>query len=243
MVGPNLPDFYKNFSYFNKMMPTFSCLRLLILGLVFAGSAVQAQSSAPDMSLVERWLATNSGVGALKIDFTQTRHMRSVKRASSQDGTLWLDYRNHRFRWQTGDPANTIVVSLGSNLIIIRTPGKRYEVRPAGSGGSGGAPGMAALANGFPRTLAEFKQRYHVLETRAEANTQRIIAKPLGESGRGVNTFTFVIDSTRYRLLGIEIGLEDGSALHTVFRKVEVNPPLTQELFQPSVEGYTKTKF
>lgn len=222
------------------MMPSFSRLQLLILGFVFAGSALHAQSNAPDMSLVERWLATNSGLGTLKIDFTQTRHLRSVKRASSQDGTLWLDYQNHRFRWQTGDPANTIVVSLGANILIIRTPGKKYEVRQAGSGG---APGMAALANGFPRTLDEFKQRYHVLETRPEANTQRIIAKPLGESGRGVNTFTFVIDSTQHRLLGIEIDLEDGSALHTVFRHVEVNPILTQELFQPSVEGYTETKF
>ncbi|MBU6178458.1 MAG: outer membrane lipoprotein carrier protein LolA [Verrucomicrobia bacterium] len=192
------------------------------------------------MVLIERWLGTNSGVGALKIDFTQTRHMRSIKRASSQDGTLWLDYRNHLFRWQTGDPANTIVVSLGDKMLIIRTPGKKYEVREPGSGG---APGMAALANGFPRTLAEFKQRYHVLETRPEANTRRIVTKPLGESGRGVDTFTFVIDSTRFRLLGIEIDLEDGSAVHTVFRKVEINPPLPKGLFQPSVEGYTKTKF
>lgn len=222
------------------MISFASCLRLLIPGLILAGSAVRAQSNAPDLSLVERWLATNSGVGTLKIDFTQTRHMRSVKRASSQDGTLWLDYQNHRFRWQTGDPANTIVVSLGSNILIIRTPGKKYEVRQAGSGG---APGMAALANGFPRTLAEFKQRYHVLETRPEANTQRIIAKPLGESGKGVNTFTFVIDSTQFRLLGIEIDLEDGSAVHTVFRGVEVNPALSNELFQPPVDGYTETKF
>jgi outer membrane lipoprotein-sorting protein len=223
------------------MMASLSRFSCLFLALLFAGTISHAGSNAPDMSVVQRWLATNSGVGALKIDFTQTRRMRSVKRASSQDGTLWLDYQNHRFRWQTGDPATTIVVSLGSNLLIIRTPGKRYEVRKAGSGG--GAPGMAALANGFPRTLAEFKQRYHVLETRSEANTRRIITKPLGESGRGVDTFTFVIDSTRFRLLGIEIDLEDGSALHTVFRQVEVNPKLTPELFQPSVDGYTQTTF
>lgn len=222
------------------MMPILSPIRLFLVGLVFSGTVLQAQSHPPDMGVIERWLGTNSGVGALKIDFTQTRHMRSIKRASSQDGTLWLDYRNHRFRWQTGDPASTIVVSLGENMVIIRTPGKKYEVRQSGSGG---APGMAALANGFPRSLAEFKQRYHVLETRTAANTRRIITKPLGESGRGVDTFTFVIDSSRYRLLGIEIDLEDGSALHTVFRKVEVNPSLPKGIFQPSLEGYTKTKF
>ncbi len=214
---------------------------LLLAGVSgFFAVSLRAQSSAPDMEVVERWLATNSGLSSVKIDFTQTRQMRSVSRSVSQDGTLWLDYANHRFRWQTGDPAQTIVVSLGSDILIIRTPGKKYEVRPAGSGG---APGMAALAHGFPRTLAEFLQKYRVLETRPEANTKRIVTRALGEAGRGVETFTFVVDASHHRLLGIEIDLEDGSSVQTVFRRVETNVPVTQALFQPPVDGYTQTKF
>jgi outer membrane lipoprotein-sorting protein len=211
---------------------------LLCAGLLsFAATeSSHSQSSAPDISVVERWLATNSGVGALKIDFVQTRRMRSV----SQEGTLWLDYSNHRFRWQSGDPAQTIVVSLGKNILIIRTPMKKYEVRPAGSGG---APGMAALANGFPRSLPEFQQKYRVLEIRPESNTQRIVARPLGEGGRGVQTFTFVVDATHFRLLGIEIDLEDGSSVHTIFSRVETNVAMAADLFQPPLDGYTETKF
>ncbi len=220
-----------------------SRLRLIpvigILGLCYPVTA-SAQSSAPDMSVVERWLATNTGIGSLKIDFTQTRTMRAVKIPVRQDGTLWLDYSTHRFRWQTGEPAQTIVVNVGKNILIIRTPMKKYEIRPADSGG---APGMAAMANGFPRTLAEFQQKYRVLETRPDANTRRIIARPLGDAGRGVQTFTFVVDAKHFRLLGFEIELEDGSSVNTVFRQVATNVPLTQALFQPSVEGYTETKF
>ena len=218
--------------------------RYLVFPLIFGGLSftvpLAAQSSAPDMAVVERWLSTNSGVGSLKIEFTQTRRMRSVKVPMRQEGTLWLDYNNRRFRWQTGDPAQTIVVSLGRNILIVRTPMKRYEIRPAGSGG---APGMAALTNGFPRSLAEFKQRYRVLEIRNEANTKRIVARPLGESGRGVENFTFVVDASHYRLLGIEIDLEDGSSVDTVFRRVETNVAVNRSLFQPPIEGYTETKF
>lgn len=199
-----------------------------------------AQSNSPDMSVVQRWLATNTGVGSLQIDFTQTRRMRSVKLPVRQDGTLWLDYGAHRFRWQTGDPAQTIVVSQGNNILIMRTPMKRYEIRPAGSGG---APGMAALANGFPRTLAEFQQRYRVLETRPEANTKRIVTRPLGAGGRGVDTFTFVVDGSHHRLLGIEIDLEDGSSVNTVFSRVQTNVGMARDLFKPSLDGYTETKF
>jgi len=192
------------------------------------------------MGVIEKWLASNSGVSTLCIDFTQTRTMRSVKMPVKQDGVLWLDYPNDRFRWQTGDPAQTIVVSLGENILIIRTPMKRYEVRRPGSGG---APGMAALANGFPRSLAEFQQRYRVLETRPEANTRRIVTRPLGEAGKGVETLTFVVDGSHFRLLGIEIDLEDGSSVDTVFRRVQTNVVLQPDLFQPPVDGYTETKF
>ena len=210
-----------------------------LLCLVFSSFA-RAQSAAPDMSIVERWLSTNTGIGSLKIDFTQTRTMRSVRVPVRQEGSLWLDYSTHHFRWQTGDPAQTIVVNVGKDILIIRTPMKKYELRPSGSGG---APGMAAMANGFPRTLAEFQQKYRVLEIRPDANTRRIIARPLGEGGRGVETFTFVVDASHHRLLGFEIALEDGSSVNTVFRHVATNVPVTKGLFEPSVEGYTETKF
>lgn len=208
--------------------------------LLFFYSPPAAEGSSRDFSVVERWLASNSGIGTLRVDFTQTRRLKAVKLPVSQDGTLWLDYAHHRFRWQIGDPVQTIVVSLGSNILIIREPARRFEVRKAGSGG---APGMAALANGFPRNLEDFQRRYRLLEVRPEGNTQRIIAQPLGEAGRGVERMTFVIEGSHFRLLGIEIDLEDGSSMKTVFRKVETNPVLPSGLFQPPVDGYTETKF
>lgn len=221
--------------------PRRRLLFAILLGCAFCPWLhLSAQSNSPDMGFVQRWLATNSGVDSLQIDFTQTRRMRSVKLPVRQNGTLWLDYGAHRFRWQTGDPAQTIVVSQGKNILILRTPMKRYEIRPAGSGG---APGMAALANGFPRTLAEFQQRYRVLEVSPQANTKRIVTRPLGAGGRGVETFTFVVDGSHHRLLGIEIDLEDGSSVNTVFSRVQTNVGLARDLFKPSLEGYTETKF
>jgi outer membrane lipoprotein-sorting protein len=200
-----------------------------------------AQTAAPDRQIVERWLASNTDVRSLKIDFTQTRTMRSLKVPIRQSGTLWLDYRSDQFRWQTGDPAHTIVVSLGKKILIVRTPMKKFEVRAAGSGD--GAPGMAALANGFPRSMREFDAKYRILEIRKQNNTQRIVARPLGSGGRGVSSFTFVVDASQFRLLGIEIDLEDGSSVNTVFTRVETNVAIPANLFKPPLDGYTETKF
>jgi hypothetical protein len=76
---------------------------------------------------------------------------------------------------------------------------------------------MAALANGFPRNLADFQRKYRVIEIRPQSNTHRIVTRPLGASGKGVSNFTFVVDASHYRLLGIEIDLEDGSGVGTAY--------------------------
>ena len=216
---------------------------LFLLGFLLLSpmDRADAQTAAPDRQIVERWLASNTDVRSLKIDFTQTRTMRSLKVPIRQSGTLWLDYRSDQFRWQTGDPAHTIVVSLGKKILIVRTPMKKFEVRAAGSGD--GAPGMAALANGFPRSMREFDAKYRILEIRKQNNTQRIVARPLGSGGRGVSSFTFVIDASQFRLLGIEIDLEDGSSVNTVFTRVETNVAIPANLFKPPLDGYTETKF
>lgn len=197
-------------------------------------------SGADDLDIVKRWLATNSGVKSLKIDFTQTRVMRSIKVPIRQSGTLWLDHANSRFRWQVGSPPQTIVVKPGRELIIIRTPMKKYEKRAPGTGD---APGMAALVNGFPRTLSSFQRKYRILQVENKRSSYRIVAAPLGSGARGVKTFTYLVDSKSYRLTGIEIDLKDGSSIKTVFNKVVPNAAVSRSLFQPSLEGYRETKF
>jgi len=217
--------------------------RILVLLLASVLLAPGASRADVDFSLIERWLATNSGVGSLRIDFTQTRTMRALEIPIEQTGTLWLDYGSDRFRWQTGDPPQTIVIGRGDEMVIMRTPRQRYERRRVGEGGGGGPGGVGALAGGFPRTVEEFRRKYRVLDTSRRDNTFRIVTRPRGESGRGVETFTFVVEAGGFRLLGMEIDLEDGSSVDTVFDRVQLNPRLPPQLFVPDLRGYTETEF
>lgn len=194
----------------------------------------------PGLEVIQSWLGTNANADTLRIDFTQTRTMKSLKMPIRQNGVLWLDYRTGQFRWQTGDPPQTVVTKQGPNLIIARIPGKKFEVRPTGSGAS---PGMGALATGFPRSLDEFQRKYHVVDMVKQENIFRIKTKPLGAAGRGIGNFTFVIESDRYRLLGIEIDLEDGSSLNTVFDAVALNAPVNTALFSPDLTGFKQVEF
>jgi len=209
----------------------WSCLALMIF------SPLQSA----DLSVVEKWMATNTQVSSVKIDFTQKRTMRSLKVPISQSGTLWMDYGKDRFRWETGEPAQTIVTKQGGNLLIVRTPGKKFEHRPFGSGGDN--QGMSVMAGGFPRSMSEFTRKYRVLSTEKRDNTFRIATQPLGSAGKGVSQFTFVVQASEYRLVGMEIELKDGSSINTVFNRVELNVSVPGSLFSPDLTGYKETKF
>lgn len=219
------------------LSPTCRTLLALVAVLPVWALSPSALANPQGAEVLERWLATHSGVASVRVDFTQTRRMRTLRVPNRQDGTLWMNHRSGQFRWELGSPAQTIVLREGGDLLIVRTPAKRYERRPAGAGGNGGG-GIAMLASGFPRTPNEFHAKYRLLSVHRHDNVHRIATKPLGTAGRGVESFTFIVGADDYRLRGMELRLEDGSAVDTVFRRVVPNARIDPGVFRIDLAGY-----
>ena len=189
---------------------------------------------------VKQWLATNRGVDTLKVEFTQTRKLTSLKSVIRQRGVLWVDRRGEgSFRWQTGDPPGTIVTRKGGLLLIVRPRSRQYERRPAGESGSS----MAILAEGFPRSWEEFQRKYHLVGVKSRGEVHRINVQPRGQLDRGIQILTFVTGGARGVLQALDVKLRDGSSQQIVFDKVERRLPLSAELFSPDLSGYQATKF
>ncbi|MFT5468438.1 MAG: outer membrane lipoprotein-sorting protein [Verrucomicrobiales bacterium] len=214
----------------------------IIISLAFAASATAADEDGS--AIVERWLDAGSPVSALRVEFTQTRKLKTIKLPIVKKGTLWIDYAKDRFRWQTGDPPQTIVVRVADELTVIRTPGKKFERRDLGDNAGDAQPhALMALAGGFPRSVEAFNRDYRLIEANREGETFRLITQPLGARGKGVEHFIFLIDAEQHRLRGFEIQLEDGSSISTSFDAVETEPSLTDELFVPDLTNYRETQF
>ena len=121
---------------------------VLLLCLPLLAEASRADSGTSGEEDVVRWLETNEGLTTLKVEFTQTRRLVSLKNPIRQKGVLWLDHPSNRFRWQTGNPPKTIVVREGKELLIIRPPtaessngGRQAEEEvPAGPSSPGAFP-------------------------------------------------------------------------------------------------------
>ncbi len=208
---------------------------VMISGILWMPSHINGQDlSANDV--ISKWLETNNGVSRLKLNFTQTQVMKTVKAPLVQRGTLWLDMGSNKFRWEAG---KTLVTGNGSTITIQRTGSKKYEEREAGSG----APGMASLSKGFPKSLDDFNSKYKLLKVTKGASNYSILTQPLGSSGKGVKTFTFKVDAAKFNLEGISLVLKDGSRMSTNFNNIDRNPELPESLFTADLSGYTETKF
>lgn len=215
-------------------------LRLTVILLILGALGADLARADMDEVIVKRWLATNVGVDTLKIEFTQSRQLTSLKSVTRQNGVLWVDHRGEgRFRWQTGEPPQTIVIRRGGQLLIVRPRSKKYERRWTKESRSS----MAMLAEGFPRRWEEFQRKYRLLGVKSQSKTHRIDVQPLGSAGRGVRVLTFVIGNGNGRLQGIDAMFRDGSSQQIAFDKVVTKVPLPTGLFSPDLTGYQETKF
>ena len=105
------------------MIGKLSFLPALGILLAFSVSDLQAQDLSQEQ-VVANWLKTNEGVSRLKLNFTQTQSMKTVKVPIVQRGNLWLDLSSKKFRWEGGQ---TLVIGNSSNITIQRTGGKNTK--------------------------------------------------------------------------------------------------------------------
>lgn len=210
--------------------------------------ALQLPAAAEQATVVERWFQATATAESVEVVFSQKRKLKTIKLPIKNEGRLWIDYAGDRFRWQTGEPPQTIVLRVGTQLTIVRTPGKRFEVRDltqaaADDDRTKPKSGMMVLAGGFPRTLAEFEKQYRVLETELDGNVHRVLTKPIDARSESIEAFVFLIDAESFFLRGFEIELKDGSSIEMAFDEVKPNVELTDELFKHDLTGFKEAEF
>ncbi|NNC88892.1 MAG: outer membrane lipoprotein carrier protein LolA [Akkermansiaceae bacterium] len=212
-----------------------SALAGIILACLPGTGAAQSGSG-----VVERWLETNAGAGKLRVEFSQTRKINTLKVPIREKGVLWIDHQADRLRWQAGDPPKTIVIRHGGEILIVRPDQKKFERRAAGGAAT---PGVAALAGGFPRNMEEFERKYRLHDVKVRKDSCRIMAQPRGQAGRAVRSFTFVVGREDHRLRAVEIVFRDGSTQSIAFTKVEPGANIPPGIFNVDLSGYEAAQF
>jgi outer membrane lipoprotein-sorting protein len=140
----------------NKMLRP--ALRLLAL---FVLAATLAQASDYDAQF-NKWFEVQTNLQSWSGGFTQTRTLTVLNQPLVTMGKVWV--KRGEFRWELGDPPQTIVVRRPDELLIIYPRFKRAEKYPLGAAPVGPMKDALALLDAsLPRDRASMEEHFRLL--------------------------------------------------------------------------------
>jgi len=210
--------------------PALWRIRNLLLTLLFLTAAV---GHATDYDAqFNQWFEVQTNLQSWSGDFTQTRSLKVLAQPLITTGKVWV--KRGEFRWELGQPVQTIVLRRPDELLIVYPRLKRAEKYPLDAVPSGPMKDALALLDAsLPRDRASMEQHFRLLSAAQTNSVLQMTLQPRSEAARkfigevviGFHTNDFVIAST-------EMKFADGSALQNDFSNVMLNQPLPPDLFE-----------
>lgn len=219
------------------------CARRVLAVLVLLGAALGTRA-ADTNAVFAAWFAARTNLATWSADFTQTRHLRALAQPLISTGRLWVALPD-RFRWELGDPAQTIALRTANELQILYPRLKRAERYDLGA--SQGGPwrdALALLEAGFPRSRSEIESRFRLLSLTDIPAGYELALQPRSDSARRMMTELRIrLAADQAALLSTELVFADGSRLRNDFTNARRNPPIDDALFSNRIpEGFTVTE-
>jgi len=217
--------------------PRFLGLLASVTLCLLAGAALAGPSDA----LLDRWISAQTNLHTWTADCTQTRSLKVLSQPLVAGGKVWVSVPD-RFRWELGQPAQTVVLRQPDHLLIIYPRLKRVEKYPL----RGVQPGpwkdaLALLEASFPRSRADLESRFRVSSVIETNSMIQVTLQPRSASARKFMAEIQVnVNTNGFSPLATELRFSDGSSMRNDFTNVMVNAPLEPGLFDAKLDpGFT----
>jgi outer membrane lipoprotein-sorting protein len=204
--------------------------------LCFVLLSFSSARAADTNAFLDAWLSAQSQLKTWTADFTQTRTLKTLKQPLRAQGHLTFAAPNN-FRWQLGDPAQTIAVRNSNEMTVIYPKLKRAERYPLG--GAGNEPWREALAlmdAGFPTSRAELENRFKLTSISFTNDLAEIKMEPRSSMAKRFMTETLLVLRTDdFSMLANQLHFSDGSILRNDFTNAVKNPTLPVDAFAANI--------
>lgn len=203
------------------------------LVLLFWAAAAWA---AGDDSVVNDWIQRQATIKTWSADFKEIRELKALTMPLTATGKIWFAAPD-RFRWEVMKPAPTIAVRDKDELLIIFPKLKRAERYSLAKLRQGPWKDlMGLLDTGFPRSLPEFEERFHVREVQPVPGGRRLVIQPKSALvQKYMPEVDIDISTPSLNLLATRMQFVDGSVLENDFSNPVVNGPVDDALFHPAL--------
>ncbi|HLP76573.1 MAG TPA: outer membrane lipoprotein carrier protein LolA, partial [Candidatus Paceibacterota bacterium] len=201
-------------------------IETVLLTMIFACLAVSNVHAADYDEQFNKWFEVQTNMQSWAGDFTQTRTLTVLNQPLVSHGKVWV--KPGEFRWELGQPPQTIVLRTSDQLLIVYPRFKRAEKYPLGAVPTGPIKDALALLDAsLPRDRATMEKSFQLKSASVTNSILQMTLQPRSEAARkfigeiaiGFRTNDFLIAVT-------EMKFADGSKLHNEFTNVVVNQPV-----------------
>ena len=214
-----------------------SCTLRLLLCLVFtlAAPLSHAAEAVKLDGLFGQWLAVQTNLQSWSADFTQTRSLKVLAQPLISTGRVWV--ATSRFRWELGQPPQTIALRQPDQLVIIYPRLKRAEKYPLSGVPAGPVKDAFALLDAsLPRDRAAMEDRFNLLSAVQTNSTLQVALQPKSASARKfISEIRIAFRTNDFSIAMTEMQFADGSSLRNDFENVVLNPVIPPEKFEAAL--------
>lgn len=209
-----------------------------LLALAALCLLARAAGAEPSVALLDRWISAQTDLHTWTADCTQTRSLRVLSQPLVSNGKVWV-MAPDRFRWELGEPAQTIALRQPDQLLIVYPRLKRVEKYPLRAAQPGPwKDALALLEASFPRSREDLDSHFRVLSVTETNSMMRVTLQPRSASARKFMAEIQVsVRTNDFSPLATELRFSDGSSMRNDFTNAVVNAPLKQELFDAKLDS------
>jgi outer membrane lipoprotein-sorting protein len=182
-----------------------------------------------------RWFEVQTHLQSWSGDFTQTRRLKVLNQPLVSTGKVWVTHSE--FRWELGQPVQTIVLRQPDQLLIIYPRLKRAEKYPLGAVPSGPIKDALALLDAtLPRDRATMEKNFRLVSATETNSILQMTLQPRSESARKfIGKIVIDFHTNDFTIAATEMQFADGSSLRNDFTNVVLNQPIASNRFQANL--------
>lgn len=230
-------DWKEDSVYSNKMRCSILSIWLL------AVAAVNASDNVINLEPVRQWIEHQSSVQCVTANFVQERRLKALKLPIVNPGKLWFKSPGF-FRWQLGEPAESIALQRDDKLLLLRPlkkAGEHYNLEQGNSRKL--VPGAVFFSAGFPRSYKGFTENFTVTGVQKEAGSFFFTVKVNDRKAMlALRKIVFQVNATTFYTEGISLRFRDSSSVSTRFSSIRENTKLGNSIFTVDLRDYTMSE-
>lgn len=197
-----------------------------------AGDKAGALSGEAARAWLDRWFAAQASLRTWSAEVIQIRSLPTLAQPLMATGRVWVAVPD-QFRWEVGQPAQTVALRQREQLWILYPKLKRAEKYPISEQQPGPwRDALALLESVFPRNREELESRFQVQSVLQTNATLLVVLEPRSASARKMMPEIRVGFTTNdFTLLSNEVKFMDGSLLRNEYRNPSINSALPEGCF------------